>query len=109
MQWLGIEGEDGAFLRIPDCETWRKQLADGDYRYVVTTYDPFTPGTLSDTKEALWTRKDAGAREILRDGPVSVFELEQPPDPSTCGDLPELSPSELNGDSVNVDPTANQP
>ena len=26
-----------------------------------------------------------------------------------CGDLPDLSPAELNGDSVNDDPTANQP
>jgi hypothetical protein len=109
VQWLGIEGEDGAYLRIPDCETWRSALAAGEYRYVVTTYDPFNPGTLTDTKEALWTREDAGAREILRDGPVSVFELGRPPDPAACGDLPDLSPAELNGDSVNIEPTANQP
>ena len=33
----------------------------------------------------------------------------RPPDPAACGDLPDLSQSELNGDSVNADPTANQP
>jgi hypothetical protein len=109
VQWLGTEGEDGAFERIPTCAVWRQALADGGYTHVVTTYDPFNPGELTDTKEALWTREDAAATEVLRDGPVSVFELSGPPDPDACGDLPDLSPSELNGDSVNADPTANQP
>ncbi len=109
VQWLGVEGEDGAYLRIPDCETWRAELADGGYTHVVSTYDPFLPGQLTDTKEALWTREDPAARQLLRDGPVSVFELEGAPDPSACGDLPDLSEAELNGDSVNVEPLANQP
>ena len=109
VQWLGTEGEDGAFERIPTCAEWRQALADGGYTHVVTTYDPFNPGELTDTKEALWTREDPAAREVLRDGPVSVFELSGPPDPAACGDLPDLSESELNGDSVNADPTANQP
>ena len=76
---------------------------------MVTTYDPFLPGTLTDTKEALWTRADPASRQILRDGPVSVFELRGTPDPAGCDDLPDLTPAELNGDSVNIDPTANQP
>ena len=109
VQWLGVEGDDGAYLRIGDCELWRSELAEGEYTHVVTMYDPFTPGTLTDTKEGLWTREDAGAKQILRDGPVSVFELESAPDPATCGGLPDLEPAELNGDSVNEDPTANQP
>jgi hypothetical protein len=40
---------------------------------------------------------------------LSVFELVGKPDPSSCDGLPDLSPSELNGDSVNNDPTADQP
>ena len=32
-----------------------------------------------------------------------------PPDPAACGDLPDLTASELDGDSVNNDQTANQP
>ncbi len=109
VQWLGVEGDEGAYLRIGDCELWRSELAAGEYTHVVTMYDPFTPGALTDTKEGLWTREDEGAKEVLRDGPVSVFRLESPPDPSACGDLPDLEPSELNGDSVNADPMANQP
>ncbi|MDX6580931.1 MAG: hypothetical protein QOI10_115 [Solirubrobacterales bacterium] len=109
VQWLGVKGPDGAYERIPTCAEWRQALADGGYTHVVTTYDPFNPGSLTDTKEALWTREDPAAKQILRDGPVSVFELTGPPDPSACDDLPDLTPAELNGDSVNEDPTANQP
>ena len=60
VQWLGEEGADGAYLRIPTCERWRRALAEGEYTHVVTTYDPFRPGTLTDTKEGLWTRDDPG-------------------------------------------------
>jgi hypothetical protein len=111
VQWLGIEGEHKAWLRIPTCERWRTELAAGDYTHVVTTYDPFRPGELTDTKEGLWTREDPAAREIpeASDGPVSVFELEGEPDPASCGDLPDLSEAELNGDSVNIAPSANEP
>jgi hypothetical protein len=109
VQWLGRKGPDGAYERIPDCAEWRRALADGGYTHVVTTYDPFNPGTLTDTKEGLWTRRDPGAKELLRDGPVSVFELTSPPDPAGCDGLPALSEAELDGDSVNIDPTANQP
>ncbi len=54
-------------------------------------------------------RSDPGAKQLLRDGPVSVFRIDQPPDPAGCAGLPNLSQSELDGDSVNADPTANQP
>jgi len=109
VQWLGKEGPDGAYLRIPSCAEWRRALADGGYTHVVTTYDPYQPDSLTDTKEGLWTRADPAAREILRDGPVSVFELDRPPDPAGCGDLPDLSPAELNGDSVNAESLYNEP
>jgi hypothetical protein len=109
VQWLGIKGEDEAFLRIADCETWREQVNEGDYDYVVTMYDPFSPDGLTDTKEGLWTREDPGAEEVLRDGPVSLFRINEPLDPAACGDLPDLEPAELNGDSVNLEPLANQP
>ena len=109
VQWLGIEGEHHAYERIPDCETWRTEVNDGGYTYVVTLYDPYQPLGLTDTKEGLWTREDPGTSEVLRNGPVSVFRIDEPLDPAACGDLPDLEPSELDGDSVNNDPLANQP
>ena len=72
-------------------------------------YDPYDPGALTDTKEGLWTREDPGAEEILRDGPVSLFRVNEPLDPEACGDLPDLEPDELDGDSVRPGSLANQP
>ena len=109
VQWLGEEGADGAYNRIPDCATWRAAVNDGDYDYVVTMYDPYLPGRLTDTKEALWTRSDRNASKVIRDGPVEVFRIDGELDPSSCGDLPSLDATELDGDSVNLDQTANQP
>ena len=40
---------------------------------------------------AVDARRTRRAKQILRDGPVSVFELAAPPDPAACGDLPDLS------------------
>jgi hypothetical protein len=109
VQWLGIEGEDGAYLRIADCETWREQVNAGGYDFVVTMYDPYDPGALTDTKEGLWTREDAGVEELVRDGPVSLFRVNEPLDPAACGDLPALEPDELDGDSVQPGSLANEP
>jgi hypothetical protein len=109
VQWLGEKGPDGAYERIPTCARWRQALGDGGYTHVVTTYDPFNPNTLTDTKEGLWTRSDPAAKTILRDGPVAVYELDGVPDPAACDGLPDLSKAELDGESVNADPTANQP
>lgn len=109
VQWLGREDEDGAFVRISTCEGWRRALAAGRYTHVVTMYDPFNPGALEDTKEAVWTREDPASREVIDDGPVSLFELTGEPDPGTCEGLPDLSTPELNGDSVNRVPIANDP
>jgi hypothetical protein len=109
VQWLGKEGDDGAYLRIPTCSEWRQALSEGEFTHVVTTYDPFAPGRLADTKEGLWTREDPASKEILRDGPVSIFEIEGELAPAACDDLPALVPAELDGDSVNEEPLANQP
>ena len=109
VQWLGERGEHDAWLRIPTCERWRQAINEGSYTHVVTTYDPFHPGRLTDTREALWTRADPASEQILRRGPVAVFEITGEMDPAGCVGLPELSPAELNGDSVNREPLANQP
>ena len=74
---LESRARTGPILRIPDCETWREEVNAGEYDYVVTMYDPYLPGGLTDTKEGLWTREDPGTEEVLRDGPVSFFRVER--------------------------------
>ena len=105
----GPRAPDGAFERIPTCAEWRQELADGGYTHVVTTYDPFNPGSSPTPRRRCGRAQDPAATELLRDGPVSVFELTGPPDPEPAATCPQLSQAELDGDSVNADPTANQP
>ncbi|UJA21002.1 hypothetical protein HJD18_12805 [Thermoleophilia bacterium SCSIO 60948] len=110
VRWLGEPGPDGALLRIATCEDWREALNDGEFEYVVTMYDPFQPPEqLTDTKEAAWTRTDPAVSEVLSDGAVNVFRIDDELDPGACGELPDLSEAELNGESVNAEPLANQP
>lgn len=109
VQWLGRVGAHDAFFRIPTCEEWRRALNEGNYTHVVTTYDPYRPGRLTDTKEALWTREASASQEILREGPVSVFQITGRLHPAGCLGLPDLTGAELNGDSIGTDPEANQP
>ena len=106
---MAKQGPDGAYERIPTCAEWRQALADGGYTHVVTTYDPFDPGRSPTPRRRSGRAPTRRAKQILRDGPVSVFELDGAARSRRCGDLPDLSPAELDGDSVNEDPTANQP
>ena len=102
----------GRGRRLPAHPGLRDLAPRGERRrlhYVVTLYDPYQPLGLTDTKEALWTREDPGAEEVLRDGPVSVFRVDGRSTPRRAATFPTSSPAELDGDSVNEDPLANQP
>ena len=92
VQWLGRRGPG------------RRLRADPDLRRVAPRRSPtaatptWSPPTTRSTPASSPTprRRCGRARtrppsEILRDGPVSVFELDGAPDPGACGDLPDLS------------------
>ena len=107
----GREGPDGAYVRIPDCATWRAAVNEGDYDYVVTMYDPYAAGRGSPTPRRPCGRaatRSASQGDARRPGRASSRSTASSTR-SACGDLPGLDPTELDGDSVNLDPTANQP
>ena len=84
VQWLGLRGPHDAYQRIPDCRQWRRAINAGGYTHVVTTFDPYLPGTMRNSPEGRWTQSDPNAQVVLRDGPVRVFELRGPLDPAGC-------------------------
>jgi hypothetical protein len=96
VQWLGERGPHDSYSRIPDCRRWREAVNAGGYTHVVTTFDPYLPGTLRNSPEGRWTESDPNARLLLRDGPVRVFELLGPLDPDGCGGQRPLSEDELH-------------
>ena len=110
VQWLGIEGEDGAFERIPTCAEWRQALADGGYTHVVTTYDPFNPG---DAHRHQGGAVDARGRG-RRGGPARragerVRALRRRPTPPPAATCPTSAPPSSTATRSTHDPTANQP
>jgi hypothetical protein len=96
VQWLGKREPHDGYSRIPDCRQWREAIDSGGYTHVVTTFDPYLPGTLRSSPEGRWTGSDPNAHLVLRDGPVRVFELRGPLDPAGCQGLKPLSDAKLH-------------
>jgi hypothetical protein len=96
VQWLGKRGPHDAYSRIPNCRQWRRAVDAGGYTHVVTTFDPYFPGTMRNSPEGRWTQSDPNAHVVLRDGPVRVFELRGPLDPAGCQGQKPLSEAELH-------------
>jgi len=96
VQWLGKRGPHDAYNRIPDCREWREAIDAGGYTHVVTTFDPYLPGTMRNTPEGRWTGSDPNAHLVLRDGPVRVFELRGRLDPAGCTGQKPLSEAQLH-------------
>jgi hypothetical protein len=63
----------GDFRPIRSCSEWQAALDKGHYDYVVTA--PDESGT--PPKQAAWTRADPRAREILKSGDDTVFQLDR--------------------------------
>jgi hypothetical protein len=97
VQWLGHETAHKGYARIPDCAEWRQAVNDGHYDYVVTTHDPYDPGTLTDTPEGRWTESDPNAQRVLREGPDQVFAIQGPLDPGGCQGQSPLNKHQLHG------------
>jgi hypothetical protein len=97
VQWLGERGPHDAYLRIPDCADWRRAVDAGGYTHVVTTFDQYLPPHRGNTPEGRWTQSDPNAKVIVSEGPVRVFQITGPLDPSGCRGQRPLPPRKLHG------------
>jgi hypothetical protein len=79
-------GADDSLTPLRSCRAWRAAINAGRFDYLVTAprFDPKDPDRPLPSPEASWTRGSAGVREILRSGPVAVFRVQGPLDPSRC-------------------------
>jgi hypothetical protein len=96
VQWLGERGPHDAFNRIPDCRQWRETINAGRYTHVVTTFDPYLPGTMRNSPEGRWTQSDPNARVVVSQGPVRVFQITGPLNPAGCKGQRPLSHKQLH-------------
>jgi hypothetical protein len=84
VQHVGVERPTAGFIRATSCEAWREAVDAGGYDYVVTALDRAEEGGPRVPPERDWTRGSPNAREVVRDGPASVFELVGPLDSDRC-------------------------
>jgi 4-amino-4-deoxy-L-arabinose transferase-like glycosyltransferase len=85
--YLGEKGPNGAFNAIPTCARFRAAVNAADLEYLVTS--PFLnfihTGEPIPSPESHWLRNDPAAKPLLRSGPVTLWKLSRPLDPSACG------------------------
>jgi hypothetical protein len=85
VQFVGEETAHGGFVPPATCRAWRTELNEGDYDYVIATYDRLEPGKPPYPEQASWT-EGPGAEVVLERPPTVVFKLEGPLNPASCHD-----------------------
>jgi len=87
VRYVNRPTSDGTLLPIRTCAEWRRVLARGRYRYVVTTPEEFLGSFNRDDPPATrWTRAAPGAVQILRKPDrTTVFRLDRPVKETGCG------------------------
>ncbi len=83
VQYLGVPGPNGGFVKTDSCEQFRDAVARGDYRYLVLTLDRENPERPF-PREIPWIEDDPNAVEVLKTPPTAIYELNGPLDPATC-------------------------
>jgi hypothetical protein len=83
--YLGEPGPHGAYDAIPTCEGFRAAVNAAGLDYLVTSpfLDFLHPDKPIPSPEARWLRGSAGVRPLLREGPVTVWKITGPLNP-TC-------------------------
>ena len=66
VQYVATRTSDGVSSRITDCRTWRRAINDGRYNYVVAASPGYPFATNKPALEAVWTRSDPAATELLQ-------------------------------------------
>jgi hypothetical protein len=83
VQYLGVPGPHGGFVKTDSCQQFRDAVARGDYRYLVLALDRENPERPF-PREIPWIEKDPNAVEVARTSPTVIYELTGPLDPATC-------------------------
>lgn len=83
VQYLGVPGPHGGFVKTDSCEQFRDAVDRGDYRYLVLSLDRESPKR-EFPREINWIEDDPAASEVFRTPPTVVYELDGPLDPATC-------------------------
>jgi hypothetical protein len=85
--YLGEKGPHGAFNAIPTCRAFRAAVDAAELEYLLTA--PFLNFLHTDepipSPESRWLRGEPAARPLIRSGPVTIWKVNGPLDPASCG------------------------
>ena len=85
--YLGEKGPHGAFNAIPTCSGFRAAVNSADVEYLVTA--PFLnfihTGEPISSPESRWLSYEPAVVLLIRSGPVTIWKLTGPLDPTACG------------------------
>ena len=89
VRYLGAHGPHRAFNAIPTCAEFRAAVNEADLDYLVTSpYLNFlNPSNPIPSPEATWLRGDPAVVPIKRNGPVTVWEIQDQLNPNGCGSI----------------------
>ncbi len=89
VRYLGARGPHRAFNAIPTCAEFRAAVNDADLDYLVTT--PFlnflNPSNPIPSPETTWLRGEDAVVPIKRNGPVTVWRVQNQLNPAACGPI----------------------
>lgn len=83
VQYVGVPGPHGAFLKAKTCRQWRTELNKGRYDYVVVSPPPFNRIDAHQPEEG-WIGDDPNATRVTQEGGVIAWRLHGPLDPARC-------------------------
>jgi len=83
VQYIGVHHPHSGFEPPTTCPQYRRLLNEGDYDYVIATYDRIEPGNPPYPPQARWTA-GPGTEVILRKPPTKVFRVHSPLNLSSC-------------------------
>jgi hypothetical protein len=86
VQYIGQELPAGDFRSLEKCAEFISAVNEGGYDYLVTTpeLDLNDPDREKPSPERAWVLAAGGAREVLREGRVSIFRIESEMKPAGC-------------------------
>jgi hypothetical protein len=87
VEQIGRREDNGGFVRLSSCASWRRAVSGAGFRYLVIApvVSPNLPRRPREpAREVRWTEADPRAEEVLRDGPLVTFRLARRLRPETC-------------------------
>ncbi|MDX6426570.1 MAG: hypothetical protein QOD52_1975 [Gaiellaceae bacterium] len=88
VQYVATRTSDGTSARITDCRSWRRAVNEGRYNYVVAATPGYPLATKKPALEAMWTRSDPAATELLQvsagKGKAWLFSIDGRLDADRC-------------------------